>query len=96
MKKHNDQPINDVLHNMMRKGPLKRGFYDTQVKKIWIEKIGTLLIQQTEKIFFNDGAIYLTLNSAPLRNELLMGKEKLIKQFNEELGEDIVRDIILR
>lgn len=96
MKKHNDQALNEVLHKMMRQGPLKKGFYDSQVKKIWEEKIGKLLINQTVKIFFNSGTIYLTLNSAPLRNELLMGKEKLINSFNEELGDDIVKNIILR
>jgi len=96
MKKHNDQPIDEVLRKMMRKGPLKHGFYDSQVKRIWQEKLGKLLINKTEKIFFNKGVVYLTLNSAPLRTELMMGKEKLIESFNKELGEDVVVNIILR
>ncbi len=96
MKKHNDQPIQDVLYKMMRQGPLKKGFYDSQVKKIWTEKIGKLIQPQTVKIFFNSGTIYLTLNSAPLRNELLMGKDKLIESFNKELGDDVVKNIVLR
>lgn len=94
MKKHNDQPIQDILKGMMRKGPLTTGYYDTQVKLIWNEKLGKLLAHQTVKIHMSKGVIYLKLNSAPLRNELFMGKEQLVKRFNEELGEELVKDII--
>jgi hypothetical protein len=96
MKKHNDQPINEVLYNMMRKGPLKKGFYDAQIKTIWSEKLGKLLQKQTIKIFFNQGTIYLSLSSAALRNELLIGKQQLIASFNQELGAEIVKNIIFR
>ena len=94
MKKHNDQPIQDILKGMMKKGPLTSGYYDTQVKLIWNNKLGKLLTNQTVKIYLNKGVIYLKLNSAPLRKELFMGKEQLIKQFNEELGENLVKDMI--
>ena len=96
MKKHNDQPIHEVLKNMMQSGPLKAGYYDSQVKRIWNQGFGKLLAEQTLKIFFNKGIVYITLSSSPLRNELLMGKQKLIDTFNKELGSTIVNDIVLR
>ncbi len=96
MKKHNDQPIQDVLKGLLKKGPLKAGFYDAKIRKIWNEKLGKLIVQHTSKIYFAKGVIYLKISSAPLRQELFMGRQALVKRFNEELEEDIVKDIILQ
>lgn len=96
MKRHNDQPIHEVLRNLVKKGPLEQGFYDTKVKEIWKEKIGKLIMKHTSKIFYKNGTVYINLSSAPLRNELMMGKEKLIESFNEELGSNIIKAIVLR
>lgn len=96
MKKHNDQPINEVLNGLLKKGPLKSGYYDIRVKKVWKEKLGKLVLQHTSNIFFAKGIIYLKISSAALRQELFMGREALVEKFNEELGENIVKDIILQ
>ena len=96
MKKHNDQPINDVLKGMMKKGPLSTGYYDSKVRKIWAEKLGKLIINHTSSIYFAKGTIYLKISSAPLRQELFMGRAALVDRFNEELGEKLVQQIILQ
>lgn len=96
MKKHNDQPIHEVLAGIMKNGPLKAGYYDAKVKRIWEDKLGKLLMHQTEKIHFDKQVIYIKLSSAPLRQQLMMGKEQLIKNFNLELEENIVNDIIFK
>ncbi len=38
----------------------------------------------------------LNLGSAVLREELSHGKSKIIKMINEELGRDVVKDVVLR
>ena len=96
MKKHNDQPIKDILKGLVHQGPLQSGYYDAKVKQIWSEKLGKLILQHTDKIHLSNNIIYLKLNSAPLRNELLMGKKQLIENFNKELGSHIVQDIIFK
>jgi hypothetical protein len=96
MKKHHDQPINEVLNGLLKKGPLKSGYYDSQIKKIWREKLGTLILNHTSSIYFAKGTIYLKISSAALRQELFMGKQSLKERFNEELGEKIVNEVILQ
>ena len=95
MKRHNDQPISEVLSKMMNSSSYKSGHFDSKIKQIWTEKLGKLLINKTEKIHFAKGTVYLKLNSAPLRQQLMMGKDQLIKNFNDELGDTIVKSIIL-
>lgn len=95
MKRHNDKPIQDVLRSFVNQKHLKKGITETQVKKIWMEKLGKLIAHHTERIWYNNHIIYIQLNSAPLKNELFMGKANLINSFNKELGEDLIKDIKL-
>ena len=74
MKKHNDQPIQDILKGMMKKGPLTTGYYDTQVKLIWNNKLGKLLTNQTVKIHLNKGVILLEVEFSSTEKRTLYGK----------------------
>jgi hypothetical protein len=38
----------------------------------------------------------VALNSAVLKQELLLGKQKIIDLFNKELGKELVKDLIFR
>ena len=40
--------------------------------------------------------LYITVDSAPLRQELSYGREKIKKVMNEELGEDYIEEVIIR
>lgn len=95
MKKHNDKPIQDVLHSFINQKHLKKGLIETKVKKIWMNNLGKLIVHHTERIWYNNSIVYIQLNSAPLKNELFIGKSDLIASFNKELKEDIIKDVKL-
>jgi hypothetical protein len=40
--------------------------------------------------------LYVHLTSAPLREELSYGKEKILKYLNDVLGSDEIQKIVLR
>jgi hypothetical protein len=40
--------------------------------------------------------LYVELTSAVLREELSYGKEKIISMINDELGREVVKEVILR
>lgn len=63
--------------------------------EIWPKVMGALL-SYTADPQFSDGIFSVTILSAPLRQNLSMEKETLIKRLNEELNEDLVKQIILR
>jgi hypothetical protein len=40
--------------------------------------------------------LYITSSVAPLKNELLYQKEKIIERVNDALGEKLVRDVVIK
>ena len=58
--------------------------------------MGPTIEQYTKKIELNRGTLFLTIESAALRQELSYGKEKIQKILNEELGEAYITEVIIR
>ena len=50
----------------------------------------------TKKITIRSNKIFITIDSAPLRQELSYGREKILKNLNEIIGEEFLVDIIIR
>jgi len=93
--KKNDMPIRDVLKKFVRQSKITPGYYNAKIQQIWKEKLGASVNNHTRNLSFHGGCLYITLDSAPLKNEFQMGKSKLIDLLNRELGSEIVHKIYL-
>ena len=96
MPKHNDQIIGDVLKNMVRDMKISPKLHELKIKKFWQEVMGTTINNYTKEIKLRRNKLFITIESAPLRQELTFGKEKLLKVLNKEIGEDYIEQIVIR
>jgi len=96
-KRFFDEHIGDALKRYLSTDNrrLTDKYLESKVKEILRTKLGDLLGSYTTNVVFKNGRLYLTLNSAPLKSELMQGRQKLIKLLNDELKGDYVKDIIL-
>lgn len=60
----------------------------------WSKIVGEPVANRTEKIFVKDRKLFVQLNSAPLRHELSLSKDKIIERLASELGRKIVEDVV--
>ncbi len=96
MKRHNDQKIKDVLGDMINDFRLKPKLNQTKIRDIWAAMMGPQIDRYTQKITLRNQKLFVTIDSAPLRQELSYGREKILKNLNETLGEEYLTDIIIR
>ena len=82
--------ISKLTTNKMLDGGLKRVF----IKKIWLNVMGRNVSQYTENIYIKNNTLYLKINSSTLKQELFYGKDKIIENFNKEIGSDHIKKII--
>ena len=70
----------------------------TQVKfnKCWGTVMGPTIAQYTTEIKVRKNKLYVTINSAALKQELSYGKEKILRNLNDELGEELITAIEIR
>ena len=96
MKKHNDQILKDVLKEMVDTYRLKPKLNQLKVRQVWAEQMGPSITRYTTEIYLRKNKLYITISSAPLKQELSYAKEKIIKFLNEALGEAYIKEVIIK
>ena len=96
LKKYNDQPISEVLKELVAKNNWKSKLYQNKVKEIWVLSMGPSISSYTREIKLSRKKLFISIASAPLRQELSYSKTKIIDLINEGLGEEYVTDVIIR
>lgn len=92
----NDSPIGDVLKEIISANKLQPGIDQVSVKDAWKNLMGNGVNTYTRAIALKGYTLYVELTSAVLREELSYGKDKIIKMINEELGREVVKEVVLR
>jgi len=96
-KRNNDSSlISDVLKEFIKKNKLEKGLDAVDAKQAWVNLMGNGVNNYTKEVILKNNILYVWLTSSVLREELLYGKQKIIQMINEELGKDVVRDVVLR
>ena len=94
MGRHNDKNIREVLNDFITASPkVARGYHATNMELVWREQMGSVISNYTKKVFFNNGILKIYLTSSPLKKELLMGRDKIIKLMNDAVGSEIVTEV---
>ncbi len=62
----------------------------------WASLMGNGVNHYTTAVELREGTLYVSLSSSVLREELSLGKSKIVELLNEELGREVVSKIVLR
>lgn len=91
-----ENTISDVLKEFVTTYKLHDGIVKVDVKTAWFKLMGNGVVNYTEEVVLKNNTLYVKLTSAVLRDELAYGKEKIIKMINQEIGEEVVKALVLR
>jgi predicted nucleic acid-binding Zn ribbon protein len=97
MAKRNTEHINmsEALGEFIQENNLSKGINQVNVKDAWYQIMGNAIAKYTTSVHFKNGTLYIQLSSSVLREELSYGNNKIIKNLNEELGEDLILKLVL-
>lgn len=96
MKKKNDLSLQEAMQDMLREYKLTPQLNETRVKMLWEKLMGKTISTYTSNIQVRKNVLYLTILSAPLKHELSFGKEKIKALLNDEMGEEYIKDVVIR
>ena len=95
-KLSNQQTIGAVLKQVIEANNLQPGLDQVVVREVWRNIMGNGVNNYTKNVSFKNNTLYVELTSSVLREELSLGKSKIIKIINEELHRDVLKDVVLR
>lgn len=89
----NEQPLGSILKDWLKDDRIKRKLMEAKIITGWSAICGEFIANYTNKLSLNGRILIIHVTSAPLRNELVMGKPILLSNINEYLGETYVEDV---
>ncbi len=75
---------------------LADGYYKQKIKSSWKDVAGEFVANATEDININGRKMYVKLNSAIIRSEIMMIRSQLTYKLNQAVGHDTIDEIIVR
>lgn len=88
--------LGDALKSFLNKSRLKGSIQALQIEDVWEQLMGKTISKYTDKIQINGNVLYISTNMAPLKQELLYQKDKIKQRVNEALGENLIKDVVIK
>ncbi|MFS4456655.1 DUF721 domain-containing protein [Maribacter sp. 2304DJ31-5] len=95
-RENDDLSMKEVLSAFIQKNKLQQGINKVDAKTAWINLMGNGVNSYTTAVELKGDTLFVSLSSSVLREELSLGKTKIITMLNEELGKVLVKKLVLR
>lgn len=96
MKKTDTEPIGNVIYQFLRDAGLEMPLNEFRLVQAWNEVMGKTVSRYTTDLKIYNQVLYVTISSAPLRNEILMRRTALVQTLNDHVGAQVIRSITVK
>ena len=88
--------LGDAIQQFLKKSRLKGSVQALQIQDVWEDIMGKTIARYTDSIKIYGDKLYVTTSVAPLKQELLFQKEKIIERVNQALGEKVIKEVVVQ
>jgi len=88
--------LGDAMKQFLSQSKLKGSVQALQIEEVWENIMGKTIARYTDKIQLHGHTLYIYTTVAPLKQELLYKKDRIIELVNEALGEKAVTEVSVR
>jgi len=88
--------LGEAIKQFLNRSRLKGSIVALQIDEIWEKIMGKTIARYTDKIEIHGQTLYINTSVAPLKQELLYKKDKIIELVNEALGEQLIKQVVIK
>ena len=92
----NEEKLSDTIGSFVNQGRLKPKLQEISINKVWKDLMGEMVDRYTASLKVTNNRLIILITSGPLKHELAYSKDKLIAKINEKMGDDYIKEIIIR
>ena len=96
MRRNNAEHIGDVIRLFLRQQGLESPLNEYRLVQAWKDVVGPAMARYTSSLYIKNQTLYVHLTSAVLRQELMMARELLVKNLNQQVGAQVIVNIVFR
>ena len=95
MRKGNEVTLKEAIHKLLEVYKLRPKYNEAKINASWEKLMGPSVSKRTREIYIRKEKLFIKISSSVLREELMYSREKILSLVNEELGEEVVKEIVL-
>ena len=88
--------LRSVLKDLIRKKGWDKQLLKQQMPRYWAEVVGPRIAEISEVRSLENGVLRVHVQEAAWRSEVTLRREDIRLQLNENIGEHVVKEIIVR
>lgn len=96
MKRDNDYTLKEVLEELLKAYQWEEKLDVVKLRKTWEKIVGRIIARHTNHIDVRNRTLYVKIDSSVIRSELLLARSKIVKAVNNEMGYNMIDELILR
>ena len=96
MKRNDAQQIGDMIRRFFRQNGLESPLNEYRLVHAWNDVVGPVISRYTTNLYIKNQILYVHLSSSVLREELMMGRDMLVRNLNQRVGAQVIVNIIFR
>ena len=86
--------LKEAIGDLLNAYQIRSKFNETFITTHWEQLMGRTIAARTSRVFINNRKLYVQVDSAPLKNELMMARSKMVDLLNREVGEEVIDEIV--
>ena len=95
MKRNDAEQIGKLIQQYLRQESLESPLNEQRLLDAWPQVLGPAA-SYTRNLYIRNQTLYVHLTSAALRQEMMMGRELLVRTLNQKVGATVITNIIFR
>jgi hypothetical protein len=88
--------LGDAIRKFLEGSRIKGGIQALQIEDVWEQIMGKTVARYTDKLQIINDTLFITTQVAPLKQELIFQKEKIIQRVNEVLGHKTITKLVVQ
>jgi len=86
----------DAMQQFLNQSRIRGDIQAMQIEEVWEKIMGKTISRYTDKLQIFGDKLVITTHVAPLKQELLYQKEKIVQRVNEALGQRVIKEVIIQ
>ena len=96
MRRNDAEQIGEMIRKFFRQNGLESPLNEYRLVQAWKDVVGPVISKYTSTLYIKNHILYVHLTSSVLRQELMMGRDILVRNLNERVGAQVIVNIIFR
>lgn len=96
MERCEAQSIGDIIKQVIKEQNLEDRMLEQRIIDMWPKVVGSAINKYTVNRYIDNHVLYVYITSAPLKNELVLYKSRLLEMLNSVAGRAVITDVVIR